>query len=219
MNPTPKHIATFQTSCTTVAYSGMYGFPAQAKAQASHRVAWSHTATERCFGVECLSGRQAGYASDLSIWLSRKFLGVDPLAFKYPHESPYSYVGNRPVNIIDPWGMDKIEDPNGTSGEAGAGYKQTADKKYLYGDGLKTKVWDPNYEADEHYGQNGGGMANPKQKGGYGGLGTTFTQDVSRNRTGALPFGQNWTTTSINLNKGSKLLIGGSTGAGMTFAF
>ena len=95
------------------------------------------------------------YDSDLSVWLS-----VDPLAFKYPHESPYSYVGNRPINTIDPWGMDKIEDPNGNSGEAGD-YKQTGDKKYLYGDGLKTKVWDPNYDGG---GNRAGG---PDQKGGY----------------------------------------------------
>jgi len=95
------------------------------------------------------------YDSDLSIWLS-----VDPLAFKYPHESPYSYVGNRPINTIDPWGMDKVEDPNGNTGEAGD-YKQTSDKKFLYGDGLKTKVWDPNYDG---MGNRAGG---PDQKGGY----------------------------------------------------
>jgi hypothetical protein len=76
------------------------------------------------------------------VWLS-----VDPLAFKYPNESPYSYVGNRPTNTIDPWGMDKVEDPNGNTGEAGD-YKQSADKKYLYGDGLKTKVWDANSEGN-----------------------------------------------------------------------
>jgi len=74
------------------------------------------------------------------VWLS-----VDPLAFKYPNETPYSYVGNKPINTIDPWGMDKVEDPNGNTGEAGE-YKQTADKKYLYGKGMKTKVWDPKAE-------------------------------------------------------------------------
>jgi len=76
------------------------------------------------------------YDSELSVWLS-----VDPLDFKYPSQSPYSYVGNRPVNTIDPWGMDEVKDPNGKSNNAGDGYKATNDGKYLYGDGLKTKVW------------------------------------------------------------------------------
>jgi len=44
------------------------------------------------------------YDSDLSVWLS-----VDPLSDKYPNQSPYSYVGNRPINVIDPNGMDEWE--------------------------------------------------------------------------------------------------------------
>ena len=44
------------------------------------------------------------YSSDISVWLS-----VDPLAVKYPSQSPYSYVGNRPINVIDPNGEDEWE--------------------------------------------------------------------------------------------------------------
>jgi hypothetical protein len=55
--------------------------------------------------------------------------------------------------------MDEIKDPNGNEGNAGDGYKQTEDKQYLYGDGLKTKVWNPNHE--------GGGQTDGNQKGGY----------------------------------------------------
>lgn len=44
------------------------------------------------------------YDSDLSVWL-----GVDPMEVKYPDQSPYSYCGNRPVNVIDPYGMDEWE--------------------------------------------------------------------------------------------------------------
>ncbi|MBN2727957.1 MAG: hypothetical protein JXR53_01930 [Bacteroidales bacterium] len=85
-----------------------------------------------------------------------RFFSVDPMAFKYPHESPYSYVGYRPLNTIDPWGMDKIEDPNGDTQNAGTGYKQTEDKKYLYGEGLKTKVWDPDYNPNDGTSKRGG---------------------------------------------------------------
>ena len=44
------------------------------------------------------------YNSDWSIWLS-----VDPLADKYPYQSPYVYCGNNPLNIIDPFGEDEWE--------------------------------------------------------------------------------------------------------------
>ena len=104
--------------------------------------------------------------SDISV-LPRKLSGVDPMAGKYPNESPYCYAGWNPVMFRDIWGLEKIEDPNGNTGNAGTGYKQTSDKKYLYGNGLITKVWNPNYQADVHYGQNGGGMVNEYKKGGY----------------------------------------------------
>ncbi|HAQ65837.1 MAG TPA: hypothetical protein DCR43_08310, partial [Bacteroidales bacterium] len=39
-----------------------------------------------------------------SVWLS-----VDPLAEKYAHQTPYCYVGNRPINVIDPYGEDEWE--------------------------------------------------------------------------------------------------------------
>lgn len=37
-----------------------------------------------------------------------KWLSVDPLASKYPHETPYNYVGNNPLLYIDPDGAEKI---------------------------------------------------------------------------------------------------------------
>ena len=43
-------------------------------------------------------------ASDFSFWLS-----VDPMADEYPYQSPYSYCGWRPINVIDPDGMDEWE--------------------------------------------------------------------------------------------------------------
>jgi RHS repeat-associated protein len=41
------------------------------------------------------------------------FTGVDPLCEKYYSVSPYAYVGNDPINTIDPLGMDSCRyDPN-----------------------------------------------------------------------------------------------------------
>jgi RHS repeat-associated protein len=40
------------------------------------------------------------YDSELSVWLS-----VDPMSAGYPYQTPYCYVGNRPVIVIDPNGM------------------------------------------------------------------------------------------------------------------
>ena len=36
------------------------------------------------------------------------FLNVDPLAEKYPHTSPYTYVNNNPIMLVDPDGRDII---------------------------------------------------------------------------------------------------------------
>jgi RHS repeat-associated protein len=44
------------------------------------------------------------YSSDLGIWIS-----VDPLASKYSNLSPYAYVANNPIKLVDPNGME-IED-------------------------------------------------------------------------------------------------------------
>jgi len=95
------------------------------------------------------------YDSDISVWLS-----MDPLAGRYPGILGYAYVYNNPMNFIDPWGLEGVKDPNGNTGNAGEGYKQTKDKKYLYGDGLTTKKWDPNYDG-------GDSQADGTQKGGY----------------------------------------------------
>ncbi|MDR3046070.1 MAG: RHS repeat-associated core domain-containing protein, partial [Bacteroidales bacterium] len=51
------------------------------------------------------------YDSDLSIWLS-----VDPMASELPHQTPYAYCSNHPVNRTDPTGLldDWVEAANGT---------------------------------------------------------------------------------------------------------
>ena len=36
------------------------------------------------------------------------FTGIDPLAEKYYHLSPYAYCAGNPVNMIDPTGMDRV---------------------------------------------------------------------------------------------------------------
>ena len=37
------------------------------------------------------------------------FLGVDPLASKFPHISPYAFVENNPINLVDPDGREPIK--------------------------------------------------------------------------------------------------------------
>jgi RHS repeat-associated protein len=41
------------------------------------------------------------YNSDISVWLS-----VDPMSDKHPDYTPYAYVYNNPLNLVDPWGLD-----------------------------------------------------------------------------------------------------------------
>jgi len=48
------------------------------------------------------------YDPRISIWQS-----VDPLAEKYPDESPYIYCGNNPIIFIDPDGRDRIYSASG----------------------------------------------------------------------------------------------------------
>ena len=46
------------------------------------------------------------YNSELSVWLSRKLSGVDPMADKYPSMSPFMYTAGNPVMLKDPNGME-----------------------------------------------------------------------------------------------------------------
>ena len=43
------------------------------------------------------------YDSDLSVWLS-----VDAMSDKHPNFTPYAYVYQNPINLVDPWGEDTI---------------------------------------------------------------------------------------------------------------
>ena len=74
----------------------------------------------------------------MAMWLS-----VDPMADKYPNISPYNYCMWNPIKVIDPNGKDTIKTPTGISISVGDGYQATPDGKYLFGDGLVTKEWDP----------------------------------------------------------------------------
>ena len=47
------------------------------------------------------------YDPRVSLWLN-----VDPLAEKYPHTSPYTYVNNNPIMLIDPDGRSGEDPPN-----------------------------------------------------------------------------------------------------------
>lgn len=51
------------------------------------------------------------------------------------------------MSIIDPLGLEGIKPPGAREdiGPAGEGYQTTPDGQFLYGEGLQTKVWDPNF--------------------------------------------------------------------------
>ena len=76
------------------------------------------------------------------------FTGIDPLAEKYYHLSPYAYCAGNPVNVIDPTGMDGIMTGSGTEEDP---YVITANYYYQTGsldsetvDGLNRALADYN---------------------------------------------------------------------------
>ena len=92
------------------------------------------------------------YDPNISIWLS-----VDPLSDLFPGYSPYNYALNNPLRLIDPNGMGPVIPPNGETTNAGEGYQATQDGKYLYGEGLRTKVWNPELDYGPGSGSSGKG--------------------------------------------------------------
>jgi RHS repeat-associated protein len=39
-----------------------------------------------------------------------RFLAIDPLDFKFPDKTPFHYVSNNPINLIDPTGMEEEDE-------------------------------------------------------------------------------------------------------------
>ncbi len=104
------------------------------------------------------------YSSDISVWLS-----VDQMAHKYPSMSPYMYVGGHPTMVIDPNGMDWIQDKNGN-------YKHDKDinkdtklgegEKYL-GKSKEIKVNDSEGNYSHSYNLNEGGSVSDTRGNSY----------------------------------------------------
>ena len=86
------------------------------------------------------------------------WLSVDPMIDKYPNISSYAYCAWNPIKAIDPNGMDSVHTPNGMA-NVGTGYKATDNGQFLYGEGLKTKRWNPDLEI--------GGVVGDGLRGGY----------------------------------------------------
>jgi RHS repeat-associated protein len=91
------------------------------------------------------------YDPRISIWY-----GVDPLAEKYYSWSPYAYVGDNPINIIDPNGMDWYQDEKGNTiwkkgSEEIEGYKNLgANYSYRQGDITVSYEQDKVVSLEEH---------------------------------------------------------------------
>ena len=117
------------------------------------------------------------YNPDLSLWLS-----VDPMADKYPSLSPYNYCAWNPMKLVDPDGMETIDDwvknlgtnqyewnDNATSSEnTPEGYKYIGDNDALLRDlnintDYTTKV-DRNIGLSPDMGQNYGGLTRSANK-------------------------------------------------------
>ena len=77
------------------------------------------------------------------------------MADKYPFISPYAYCAWNPIIATDPIGLDSVHTPNGMA-NAGEGYRATPDGRYLYGEGLRIKKWNPNLETGGIVGECGG---------------------------------------------------------------
>jgi RHS repeat-associated protein len=80
------------------------------------------------------------YSSDLSVWLS-----VDPLSDKFPNQSAYSYVGNRPIIVIDPDGRDEFE----INKKNGKITKLNSNQYYQDGDNIITVKEGEKYSGDK----------------------------------------------------------------------
>ncbi|MFL9839285.1 RHS repeat-associated core domain-containing protein, partial [Flavobacterium sp. ST-75] len=58
------------------------------------------------------------------------FIGVDPLAEKYPDWSSYAYCFNNPVKLVDPTGMEPNDPPPG-GGDQGGYHKEYTVQQYI----------------------------------------------------------------------------------------
>ena len=79
------------------------------------------------------------YDPKISGWLS-----VDPLARKYPELSPYTYVANNPINLVDPDGRDIWRVKNGRL----TLYKKTGDNYNVFQNAKGTEVFRTNQQVN-----------------------------------------------------------------------
>jgi RHS repeat-associated protein len=107
------------------------------------------------------------YDSDLSI-----FLSVDPMASKYPSLTPYAYVANNPIKLVDPNGMEweKPEDQQKANTLIGSASKQLSFKQNLVAKLEKNKFTSFVFkstikEAKEEIGHLEAGISNLKEMG------------------------------------------------------
>ena len=135
------------------------------------------------------------------------WLSVDPLSDKYPDQSPYSYVGNRPIMVIDPNGMNEWHPTGDGYLEADAGDNAQTLQTYLNEIGVDYSLGDmsgwtqdiSNYESD--YGEIGQGFRIKSESGQFDNLVGTYLSTMSQKneKFGITTFkGNNCSPTTFN---------------------
>jgi RHS repeat-associated protein len=130
------------------------------------------------------------YNADISIWLS-----VDPMASERAWLTPYNYVQNNPLKLVDPTGMlDELSNANGEEKAVGASNPLASGRSNY----LSTLV-----RSNSPYANNGSNSnQNPFNEGRNAQLPISANDVTSRNPFS--PSGINWTSPENNSNRTSE---------------
>jgi RHS repeat-associated protein len=99
---------------------------------------------------ETFTGKEQDTESNLHYFGARyydagagRWISVDPLAFKYPSLSGFSYAGNNPIRILDPNGLDLVIVVDGTHNKHHTQESRPEESKTIDGETIKwnNSIW------------------------------------------------------------------------------